>query len=197
MLKPLPLRNVALTLRQFHELKPVGAGIHQVSLIRRVFVEGGESIVQACRNKMSRPIYSEEEQQIVTLLGQWINEEEVKFISEVCGRLEGSGLVFSHNDLLANNVLIKQPSGEYVFIDYEYASYNYAIFDIANYFNESTLNYDVSEPPYFGILPPPSQEAKTQFLEAYAVAKFGPEEFKNNFEVLRESEGVKKEVGLL
>lgn len=31
-----------------------------------------------------------------------------------------------------------------VFIDYEYSSYNYPIFDIANYICESEFDYDVS-----------------------------------------------------
>jgi thiamine kinase-like enzyme len=44
-------------------------------------------------------------------------------------------LIFSHNDLLANNILITNDQNKYVFIDYEYSTYNYAIFDIANYFN--------------------------------------------------------------
>jgi len=44
---------------------------------------------------------------------------------------------------LANNVLIKNTNGKYIFIDYEYSTYNYAIFDIANYFNEFAFDYDV------------------------------------------------------
>lgn len=45
-------------------------------------------------------------------------------------------IVFSHNDLLANNVLIDEKH-KFFFIDFEYACYNYRSFDIANYFIES------------------------------------------------------------
>ena len=48
--------------------------------------------------------------------------------------LEGQPLVFSHNDLLPGNVLIRKDNNKYVFIDYEYSSYNYDFYDIANYF---------------------------------------------------------------
>ena len=44
-------------------------------------------------------------------------------------------VVFSHNDLYYNNVLITQ--GGVQFIDYEYSFYNYLGYDIANYFSES------------------------------------------------------------
>lgn len=64
---------------------------------------------------------------------KWITPEEVEFIKKVTEPYEEK-LVFSHNDLLANNILI-DTNGKTVFIDYEYACYNYPIFDIANYFN--------------------------------------------------------------
>ncbi len=38
-------------------------------------------------------------------------------------------------------------------IDYEYASYNYPIFDIANYICETEFDYDITEPPYFRVTP--------------------------------------------
>jgi ethanolamine kinase len=50
----------------------------------------------------------------------------------------GGDIVFSHNDLLCNNILIENGSAEKIwFIDYEYAKYNVRGYDIANYFVES------------------------------------------------------------
>lgn len=43
-------------------------------------------------------------------------------------------IVFCHNDLLAGNLIYKDENVE--FIDYEYGSYNYALFDIGNHFCE-------------------------------------------------------------
>lgn len=47
-----------------------------------------------------------------------------------------SPIVFAHNDLLLGNVIFNKDEGTISFIDYEYASYNYQAFDIANHFNE-------------------------------------------------------------
>ncbi|CAH2091915.1 unnamed protein product [Euphydryas editha] len=47
-----------------------------------------------------------------------------------------SPIVFAHNDLLLGNVIYDESKGKISFIDYEYASYNYQAFDIANHFNE-------------------------------------------------------------
>ncbi|XP_049865022.1 ethanolamine kinase [Pectinophora gossypiella] len=47
-----------------------------------------------------------------------------------------SPIVFAHNDLLLGNVIYNQDEGTVSFIDYEYATYNYQAFDIANHFNE-------------------------------------------------------------
>lgn len=47
-----------------------------------------------------------------------------------------SPIVFAHNDLLLGNVIYNIDEGTISFIDYEYATYNYQAFDIANHFNE-------------------------------------------------------------
>lgn len=47
-----------------------------------------------------------------------------------------SPIVFAHNDLLLGNVIYNECKGIVHFIDYEYATYNYQAFDIANHFNE-------------------------------------------------------------
>jgi thiamine kinase-like enzyme len=62
----------------------------------------------------------------------------------------GSPPVFSHNDLSETNVLIPGNSTAYadgiVFIDFEWAHYNYRGFDIANYFTK--FMFDFSTPEY-------------------------------------------------
>lgn len=44
--------------------------------------------------------------------------------------------VFSHNDLLSANIIYNEQKDQVYFIDYEYGSYNYRGFDIANHFCE-------------------------------------------------------------
>ncbi|XP_023949336.1 ethanolamine kinase [Bicyclus anynana] len=62
-----------------------------------------------------------------------------------------SPIVFAHNDLLLGNVIYNESKGTVSFIDYEYASYNYQAYDIANHFNEfvgiSIDNMDYSRYP--------------------------------------------------
>ncbi|XP_045763880.1 ethanolamine kinase [Maniola jurtina] len=62
-----------------------------------------------------------------------------------------SPIVFAHNDLLLGNVIYDESKGTVSFIDYEYASYNYQAYDIANHFNEfvgiSIENMDYSRYP--------------------------------------------------
>lgn len=55
----------------------------------------------------------------------------------------GSPIVFSHNDLLLTNIILQRDNiiGDsrpvrVLFIDYEYAMFNYQAFDIANHFIE-------------------------------------------------------------
>lgn len=47
-------------------------------------------------------------------------------------------LVFCHNDVLCNNILYEFDEDLPHFIDYEYAGFNYAAFDVGNHFNEFT-----------------------------------------------------------
>ncbi|KAG0003330.1 hypothetical protein BGZ65_001806 [Modicella reniformis] len=47
-----------------------------------------------------------------------------------------SPVVFCHNDLLYGNLIYNESKDDAFFIDYEYGSYSYRAFDIANHFNE-------------------------------------------------------------
>jgi thiamine kinase-like enzyme len=61
-------------------------------------------------------------------------------------------LVFSHNDMLANNILILS-NGKVALIDFEYASFNFPFYDLANYFEAAKVDYGIDKPPYFAVLP--------------------------------------------
>ncbi|XXG55881.1 hypothetical protein AAC387_Pa03g3440 [Persea americana] len=45
-------------------------------------------------------------------------------------------VVFAHNDLLSGNLMLNDDEGKLYFIDFEYGSYSYRGYDIANHFNE-------------------------------------------------------------
>ncbi|XP_025409101.1 ethanolamine kinase 1 isoform X2 [Sipha flava] len=68
--------------------------------------------------------------------------ENIKMVLENIG----SPIVFSHNDLLLNNIILQRDTGgnpvNVAFIDYEYAMLNYQAFDIANHFIEFAGVYE-------------------------------------------------------
>lgn len=62
----------------------------------------------------------------------------IESIPKKSEKYNSNKLVFCHNDLLGNNILFESDSDKSNFIDFEYAGYNYAAFDIGNHFNEFT-----------------------------------------------------------
>ncbi|XP_063240047.1 ethanolamine kinase 1 [Bacillus rossius redtenbacheri] len=73
----------------------------------------------------------------------------------------GSPVVFCHNDLLLGNIIHNPKEQKVTFIDYEYASYNYQAYDIANHFAEFA---GVSEVDYSRY---PSREFQARWLRVY------------------------------
>ncbi|XP_044579533.1 choline/ethanolamine kinase isoform X4 [Cotesia glomerata] len=60
-------------------------------------------------------------------------------------------IVFCHNDMQEGNILLRQNTRkrELVIIDFEYCSYNYRGFDLANHFVEWQYDYTAEEYPFF------------------------------------------------
>lgn len=60
-------------------------------------------------------------------------------------------VVFCHNDMQEGNILLHQNTQkpELVLIDFEYCSYNYRGFDIANHFVEWQYDYTAAEYPFY------------------------------------------------
>ena len=71
-----------------------------------------------------------------------------------------SPVVFAHNDLLSGNVMFDPDSDAVTLIDFEYASYNYRAFDIANHFCEC-CGFDCDWDKY------PSREQQNVFFCSY------------------------------
>lgn len=83
-------------------------------------------------------------------------------------------VVFCHNDLQENNILVLDKPGEegayeLLPIDYEYAGYNYRAFDVGNHFNEWCYDYTVQDPPYYSYNYDlyPSRDQQAFFWNAY------------------------------
>lgn len=73
-------------------------------------------------------------------------------------------VVFSHNDLLPPNIVLRSDIKKVSFIDYEYAGYNYAEFDIGNHFIE-WMGFECNVDLY------PTREQRLQFLRWYLNAR--------------------------
>lgn len=86
----------------------------------------------------------------------------------------GYRVVFAHNDLQENNLLINE-DGDVQFIDFEYADMNFQGADIGNFFGEFTMDYLVPEPPLFKIDESkfPSRHIQEEFAQEYLKVYLG------------------------
>ncbi|XP_035816282.1 probable ethanolamine kinase-like isoform X2 [Zea mays] len=62
-------------------------------------------------------------------------QDEVKELKDLLDILHAP-VVYAHNDLLSGNLMLNDLEGKLYFIDFEYGSYSYRGYDIANHFNE-------------------------------------------------------------
>ncbi|CDW55529.1 choline:ethanolamine kinase [Trichuris trichiura] len=105
-----------------------------------------------------------------------VNEQRVMSELELVRQFlnnSDSPVVFCHNDLHQGNILLPEESQDrckdVVFIDYEYSSYNYRAFDIANHFNEWMFDYAVSSSPGFVVSSEhfPNESSQKLFFSGY------------------------------
>lgn len=89
---------------------------------------------------------------IIKDLRQFSFEKEMDFLKHYFARVP-SPVVFCHNDLQEGNVLrhsdVKGGPQRLTLIDFEYCSYNYRGFDLANHFCEWLYDYSTPQPPFF------------------------------------------------
>ncbi|MFH4979903.1 hypothetical protein AB6A40_006612 [Gnathostoma spinigerum] len=115
--------------------------------------------------------------------------KELRFIKR-CIAMSESPVVFCHNDLQEGNILVPNDfssnihssslpvevtnsngilNSRLIFIDFEYASYNYRAFDFANHFVEFIFSYDTSRIPFYTVSEDlfPTISQQLIFFEAY------------------------------
>ncbi|KAJ8958452.1 hypothetical protein NQ318_002239 [Aromia moschata] len=90
---------------------------------------------------------------------------------------ENSPVVFCHNDMQEGNILMCQDSDKennnsnpkIVIIDFEYCSYNYRAFDIANHFIEWAYDYTEPKHPFYreDWTKYPTEKQRLTFIRAY------------------------------
>ncbi|XP_021310093.1 probable ethanolamine kinase isoform X2 [Sorghum bicolor] len=62
-------------------------------------------------------------------------QDEVQELKDLLDTMHAP-VVYAHNDLLSGNLMLNDLEGKLYFIDFEYGSYSYRGYDIANHFNE-------------------------------------------------------------
>lgn len=103
---------------------------------------------------------------------------EIEFLDSLFNESK-SPMVFSHNDLHQNNIILltktEEEAGDdnlqdrVVLIDFEYCSYNYRPFDLANHLMEWCFDYNGDDYPYFNASFErfPSELQQKQFIVQY------------------------------
>uniref|UniRef100_A0A8C0IUH7 Ethanolamine kinase n=1 Tax=Chelonoidis abingdonii TaxID=106734 RepID=A0A8C0IUH7_CHEAB len=109
-----------------------------------------------------------------------------------------SPVVFCHNDCQEGNVLLLEgredsEKQKLMLIDFEYSSYNYRGFDIANHFCEWMYDYTYEKYPFFkaNFLKYPTRMQQLYFISSYLTA------FQNGFENLSNEDKSKTEEDIL
>ncbi|XP_046862582.1 probable ethanolamine kinase isoform X2 [Xenia sp. Carnegie-2017] len=99
------------------------------------------------------------------ILSQLNVANELEFLKE---RLKDcdTPLGYCHNDLLENNIIYTKEKDDVSFIDHEYGTYNYCVFDIGNHFNE--FGGVVVDPDYSLY---PDKEFQMKWLRMYVSEK--------------------------
>ncbi|GLV36965.1 uncharacterized protein CBL_02202 [Carabus blaptoides fortunei] len=99
--------------------------------------------------------------------------KELSWLKKIIG-LQPSPVVFCHNDFQEGNILMEEENNnqeqpKLVLIDFEYCSYNYRGFDIANHLLEWTYDYTTPEPPYYSEMTTnyPTEMQRLHFIQNY------------------------------
>lgn len=100
---------------------------------------------------------------------------EMDYLKQVVAKVQ-SPVVFAHNDMQEGNILLKthtkSQEDRICLIDFEYCSYNYRGFDLANHFCEWMYNYKVADHPYFTVEKEnfPEKDKQLHFIRTYLAA---------------------------
>ncbi|KAM0891034.1 hypothetical protein ACQ4PT_026651 [Festuca glaucescens] len=142
---------IARKLREFHELDMPGP--KDVSLWQRLrrWLDEASSRCSAEECKEFR----------LDSLGGEIAELE-KALSAIDQRV-----AFCHNDLQYGNIMIYEETRQVTIIDYEYASFNPAAFDIANHFCEMAADYHTATPHVMDFTKYPDIDEQWRFIQTY------------------------------
>lgn len=141
--------EIASQLRRFHQVEVLGSKESQLWNDISKFLEEAEVLEFDEEEKHAKyKVISFEE-----------IHKEVNALKDLTGHLDAP-VVFAHNDLLSGNLMRNDEEEKLYLIDFEYGSYSFRGYDIANHFNEYA-GYDCDYSLY------PGKEAQYHFLRNY------------------------------
>ncbi|KAF9613208.1 hypothetical protein IFM89_006309 [Coptis chinensis] len=149
MSKPKLSADIARQLRKFHEVEIPGSREPQLWNDMTKFLEKASGLKFDDIEKQRRY--------------ETISFEEVRdAVSELkdLTAMLNAPVVFAHNDLLSGNLMLNEDEEKLYFIDFEYGSYSYRGYDIANHFNEYA-GFDCDYSLY------PDKDAQYHFFRHY------------------------------
>lgn len=141
---------IAAKLREFHDLGMPGPKTVTVWKRLRDWLSTAERFCPPDQAKELR----------LNALGEEISELERKLSSN-------QRIGFCHNDLQYGNIMMDEETRSITLIDYEYASYNSAAFDIANHFCEMAADYHTDTPHILDYGKYPGLEERARFVRMY------------------------------
>ncbi|CAL9047399.1 probable ethanolamine kinase [Musa acuminata AAA Group] len=141
--------KIARQLRQFHKVAIPGS--KEPQLWNDIFKFLDEAAALKIEDSAKQATYE-------SISFQEIQAEinELKDLTD----LLNAPVVFAHNDLLSGNLMLNDKEGRLYFIDFEYGSYSYRGYDIANHFNEYA-GFDCDYSLY------PDKDAQYHFFRSY------------------------------
>ena len=115
-----------------------------------------DTMTRWMENMKQQQTLSQEPVQAAKSVLRWQLDAEMEWMRIYLAQLR-SAVVFCHNDLQEGNILIREtaqtPEDKLVIIDFEYCSYNYRGFDLANHFCEWMYDYTNEKYPKFHYQP--------------------------------------------
>lgn len=125
MSKPKLAAEIARQLRKFHEMEIPGSKDPQLWTDIFKFLDKASSLRFEDTAKQAK---------YASISFDELREEAMSL--KVLTDCLNAPIVFAHNDLLSGNLMLSEKDEKLYLIDFEYGSYNFRGYDIANHFNE-------------------------------------------------------------
>jgi len=125
MSKPKLAAEIARQLRKFHEMEIPGSKDPQLWTDIFKFLDKASSLRFEDTAKQAK---------YASISFDELREEAMSL--KVLTDCLNAPIVFAHNDLLSGNLMLSEKEEKLYLIDFEYGSYNFRGYDIANHFNE-------------------------------------------------------------